>query len=374
MKPICFSFLLLLSFCLGCRAQQPPVLPSWALGPFTRPQPVRPVITPDPQQQFPDPMSGKNVAWMGHAAFNPAAIVKDGKIQVLFRAEDNSGVDKIGAHTSRIGRAESTDGINMKIYPAPVCYPGNDDQREYDWPGGCEDPRVAVTEKGLYVMLYTSWNQKTPRLSVATSTDLVHWVKHGPAFKTAWGGRFRDVSSKSASIVTQPANGQLVIAKVNGKYLMYWGEYFVNPAVSDDLINWTPVLDDKKELLKLIAPRKGYFDSDLTECGPPALVTGNGILLLYNGKNAPGAGGDTRYPSNSYCAGQVLFDKKDPTRVIGRLDQPFLYPTEPFERSGQYAAGTVFLEGLVFYKEKWFLYYGCADSRVGVALYDPKKR
>jgi predicted GH43/DUF377 family glycosyl hydrolase len=45
-----------------------------------------------------------------------------------------------------------------------------------------------------------------------------------------------------------------------------------------------------------------------------------------------------------------------------------LKPEMPYEKTGQYAAGTTFAEGLVFYKGKWFLYYGAADSRVGVAI------
>ncbi|ANH82948.1 hypothetical protein A8C56_19890 [Niabella ginsenosidivorans] len=346
-------------------------LSSWAMGPFIRPNPARPVITPDHQRTFTDPMSGKKVTWMSNAAFNPAAVVKDGKIIVLFRAEDITGKNKIGGHTSRIGLAESTDGVTLKISPVPVLFPAKDDQKEYDWPGGSEDPRVAQTEDGTYIMFYTSWNMKTPRLSVATSKDLLHWTKHGPAFKAAWNGRFVNMASKSASIVTELKNGKQVIAKVNGKYLMYWGEHFVNPATSDDLINWTPLLDDKNELQRLIAPRSGYFDSDLTECGPPALITDKGILLLYNGKNSEGNRRDTSYAAHSYCAGQVLFDKNDPTKVLARLDKPFLYPTEPFEQSGQYAAGTVFIEGMAYYNNKWFLYYGCADSRVGVAIFDP---
>lgn len=48
-------------------------------------------------------------------------------------------------------------------------------------------------------------------------------------------------------------------------------------------------------------------------------------------------------------------------------------PMASFEKSGQYPAGTVFIEGMVYVKQKWFLYYGCADSRVGVAVYDPKQ-
>ena len=67
----------------------------------------------------------------------------------------------------------------------------------------------------------------------------------------------------------------------------------------------------------------------------------------------------------------MLFDKNEPTKAIARLDVPFLRPMEPFEKSGQYVNGTVFIEGLVFFQKKWFLYYGCADSRVAVAVYDP---
>ena len=82
----------------------------------------------------------------------------------------------------------------------------------------------------------------------------------------------------------------------------------------------------------------------------------------------------TLYTANSYCAGQALFDVKDPTKLIDRLDKPFYIPESDFEKSGQYPAGTVFIEGLVFHNQKWFLYYGCADSRVAVAVYDPRKK
>lgn len=223
-------------------------------------------------------------------------------------------------------------------------------------------------------MHYTQWNRKQARLAVATSRDLQTWEKHGPAFAKAYNGRFIDEFSKSASIVTQLIDGKQVIAKIDGKYWMYWGEKFVNVATSTDLVNWEPMLDENGEFLKVMVPRAGKFDSDLTECGPPAILTDKGILLLYNGKNKSGAEGDTLYTANSYCAGQALFDAKDPTKLIDRLDKPFYIPESDFEKSGQYPAGTVFIEGLVFHNQKWFLYYGCADSRVAVAVYDPLKK
>lgn len=344
----------------------------WSMGPFIRPANANPILSPDRKTVFFDPMSKKKLAWEAGDVFNPAAAVNNNKIYVLYRAEDESGKG-IGKRTSRLGIAESRDGIKMKKRPKPVFYPDEDEQKEYEWPGGCEDPRIAVTDDGLYLMLYTQWNRKSFRLAVATSKDLVNWTKHGPAFHKAYNGRFKDLKCKSASIVTKIENGKQVIAKVNGKYMMYWGERFMNIATSDDLVNWEPALNEKGELQIIVRPRPHHFDSDLTECGPPAVITDKGILLLYNGKNKGGNDRDTNYTANTYAAGQVLFDLKDPSKVIGRLDKPFFVPAEPFEKSGQYPAGTVFVEGLVFFKNKWFLYYGCADSRVAVAIYDPEQ-
>jgi predicted GH43/DUF377 family glycosyl hydrolase len=366
MKVILFVLIL---FNTGYAQTNNNALPDWAYGGFVRPANVNPIIAPDSVSVFTDPISKKIIRWESNDAFNPAATIKNGKVVVLYRAEDKSGI-AIGERTSRLGYAESEDGIHMNRRSAPVFYPADDSQKEFEWPGGCEDPRVAVTEKGMYVVFYTQWNRKLPRLGVATSRDLIHWTKHGPIFRYAYKGKFFNVAHKSASILTKLVKGKQVIAKINGKYWMYWGEAGVFAATSSDLINWKPLVNESGELKALISPRQGYFDSDLTECGPPAIITGKGILLLYNGKNNP-TNGDKRFQGNSYCGGQVLFDLKDPTKAIARLDVPFFRPMEAFEKSGQYVNGTVFMEGLVFFKKKWFLYYGCADSRVAVAIYDP---
>lgn len=149
----------------------------------------------------------------------------------------------------------------------------------------------------------------------------------------------------------------------------------VAAATSDNLVDWTPVLDEKNELAAVVRPRPNFFDSALTECGPPAVLTDKGIVLLYNGKNSNDEKlCDKRYTAGAYCAGQLLMDANQPMKAIGRLDIPFFRPMASFEKSGQYVDGTVFLEGLVLYNGKWYLYYGCADSQVGVAIFDPAKR
>lgn len=374
MKKLSALLGLLLFVQIQTQAQTPIAkLPTWALGPFVRPADANPVISPDSTTSFYDPMQKKPVDWESNDTFNPAAAVKNGKIYVLYRAEDKSGV-AIGHRTSRIGLAESSNGTTMKRTGKPVLFPAVDDQQEFEWTGGCEDPRVAVTEDGTYLMLYTQWNKKVPRLGSATSRDLVNWKKHGPIFQDAHNGKFHNIASKSASILTAVKNNKLVITKHKGKYWIYWGEHHVYAATSDNLVDWSPVLNEKGELLKLVSPRKGYFDSGLTECGPPAILTDKGIVLMYNGKNLSGTNSDQSYTANSYCAGQMLFSAEEPSKLIERLDKPFLIPEAPFEKSGQYPAGTVFIEGLVYYKNKYMLYYGCADSRVAVAIYDPSKK
>lgn len=368
---LAFAGLLLISSCKINQEKKEHIAPDWTLGGFIRPEGVNPIIEPDSTTMFLDPMSNKLVRWEENDTFNPGAVVKGDSIFVLYRAEDKFGIG-IGFRTSRLGLASSVDGINFRRENKPVLFPSDDSQRAYEWPGGVEDPRVAVTEDGTYVVFYTQWNRDVPRLGVATSKDLRTWEKHGPIFAKSKYTALMQTSHKSASILTTIKDDKVIITKVNGKYWMYWGEHGVKGATSDNLVDWEPVLDAKGELAIFMDVRPGYFDSALTECGPPALLTDKGILLLYNGKNHNDkAIGDPRFTLGTYSAGQVLFDRKDPTKVISRLDVPFMRPIADFEKSGQYVDGTVFIQGLVYYKAKWYLYYGCADSKVGVSIYDP---
>lgn len=369
-KTLAREFLLLSLLMLSVLTATAQTDKSWAWTGFHRPPGINPVISPDTSSVFLCPMSHTPISWEYSDTFNPAATIINGRVAVLYRAEDRLA-QGIGRRTSRIGYASSADGLHFQRHGAPVMYPGDDSQAENEIPGGCEDPRVCMAEDGTYVMMYTQWNRKVARLAVATSRDLVHWQKHGPAFRDAYNGKYKDMFCKSGSIVTRMKKGQQVIARLKGKYWMFWGERFVNVATSEDLIHWTPIEDAQGELLHVMDTRDGFFDSDLTECGPPAILTSRGILLFYNGKNRGDSRRDTRFTANSYCAGQALFSSKDPTRLIDRLDTPFFVPEADFEKSGQYPAGTVFIEGLVPFQGKWYLYYGCADSRVSVAVYEP---
>lgn len=351
---------------------------SWALLPFEKVDSANPILQPG-TGEFVDPIWKKKIQWENKDVFNPAIVVKDGKVYMLYRAEDTIGKF---AGTSRIGLAESADGIHFTRKTEPVFYPDNDAQKKYEWEGGCEDPRVVEDSSGTYFMTYTAYDGDKARLLIASSKDLLHWTKHGPAFAKAYQGKYINTWSKSGSIVsTYREDGKIVAQKINGKYWMYWGDVNIWAATSDDLINWSPVMypegekptielrhyaKEIPELKIVFGPRAKKFDSDLVEPGPPAMLTDNGIVLLYNSRNVPSVG-DSSLAEGTYAAAQILLDKNDPTKVIDRMKNYFMKPDKPYEINGQ-VNHVCFIEGLARFQNKWFLYYGTADSKIAVAV------
>ena len=357
-------------------------LPTWGLGPFEKLDTYNPCLLPRGDTFFQCPHAGP-VAWEEKDVFNPAVVVCGGKVCLLYRAEDRIGSN---AGTSRIGLAESQDGRLFERHLLPVLYPDRDPYHDLEWDGGCEDPRIVEDESGKYFLTYTAFDGKVARLCVATSTDLRVWHKHGPVFLRAEGGKYRDLWSKSGSIVVRREGARLVAHRIDGRYWMYWGESDVFAAHSEDLIEWTPhvgVVDENTRvrhldgryevshfggtsaILPVIPRRLRRFDSTIVEPGPPALYTDSGIVLLYNGKNHPELG-DARLAPRSYSVGQALFDPRDPACLIARTNEPFLVPDRRYEIEGQ-IEHVCFAQGLVYFNGEWLLYYGTADSKIAVA-------
>lgn len=329
----------------------------WAMLPFIKTDSVNPILLPG-ENSFFCPIVRQQVKWEEKDVFNPTAVVREGKVHMLYRAED-----KIGkyAGTSRIGLAISEDGLHFTRMKEPVFYPDNDSLKIFEWEGGVEDPRVVESEDGMYIMTYTAFDGTTARLLLATSPDLLHWTKHG----TILQGKYKNTWSKSGAIVARQEGTKIIATKINGKYWMYFGDTDLFMATSTDLIHWNPVEENEK-LKSVLKPRKGYFDSRLVESGPFALLTDKGILLIYNGMNLDN-GGDPSLAQGAYCSGQALFDRNHPTQLIDRLEKNFLMPDKPYEISGQINQ-VCFVEGMVPFNGKWFLYYGTADSKIGVAV------
>lgn len=376
------SLRLLLVACLltGFYAFTNSRLNNWQLGPFIKVDKVNPILDARKKTEFVCPIRKTKVKWEEKDVFNPSAVVRDGKVFLLYRAEDKLGKF---AGTSRIGLAYSKDGIHFTREAAPVLYPAEDAFKQYEWEGGCEDPRVVQDSSGTYYMTYSAWPGTNSFMSIASSTDLKSWTKHGPVFRKAANGKYLNVWAKSGAILSRLIGNKMIAQKVNGKYWMYWGDTHIFLATSDDLINWTPVeyapgesRDQTvramyKDIKPIFGPRKGKFDSDLVEPGPAPMVTDKGILLIYNSRNSERQSqSDPALAPGTYSAGQILLDRNDPAKVIQRSGTYFLTPDRDFEINGQ-VNRVCFVEGLVYFKDKWLLYYGTADSKIAVAQYQP---
>ncbi len=278
--------------------------------------------------------------WMASGAFNPAAITVGAQTVLLFRATDAHG-------TSRIGYADSADGLHFKIDPSPVLEP----LAPYETDGGVEDPRVLALD-GTYYMTYTGYNRHDAQLCLATSRDLRHWERRGvilPAYHGAW-------------ITGWTKSGAIVPERINGKWWMYYlgtchdadgkDRDYMGLASSADLLHWSDATP-----LPVLNRIPGAFDDRVMEPGPAPLVTKAGILLLYNGAN----------DKLIYGPGWILFDKNDPTRVLARSQKPFILPTLPWERVG-IVPNVIFLEGVTSRPgDNLDLtgYYGAADQNIG---------
>ncbi|MEQ1799309.1 MAG: hypothetical protein ABL872_15255, partial [Lacibacter sp.] len=186
---------------------------SWAMLNFVKVDSLNPILQPDSTQHFNCPISKQTVNWEERNVLNPSAVVKDGKVYLLYRAQDHD-------MTSRLGLAVSDDGLHFTKLPEPVFFPAEDNMKQYEWKGGVEDPRLVESEDGTYILTYTSYDGKIARLCLATSKDLKTWTKHGLVLSEA---KYKDLWSKSGALVAKQTGEKIIATKINGKYWMYFG-------------------------------------------------------------------------------------------------------------------------------------------------------
>ncbi len=301
------------------------------LGPFV-PYPHNPILRP------------RGNSWESANLYNPAALVVDDRVVLLYRAH----ADDIVSH---IGLASSHDGYTFTREDSPILSPEHDYERY-----GCEDPRVAFID-GTYYLTYTGWDRRAAQLCLATSPDLRTWTKHGPIFEDF--DTFRTVDPRGH---TWSKAGVIVPQQIDGRWWMYFGEGAIYWATSEDLIHWTPGTSDEEPMY---SPTPASFDADLVEIGTSPVLTDTGLLvMLVNGATREVHEDGT--VEVDYRCGQIAIDPGEPTTVLARLQRPWLQP-QTFEDTHGLVSNVTFVEGLVKFRDTWFAYYGQSDTTLAVA-------
>ena len=253
--------------------------------------------------------------------------------------------------------------------------------------GGVEDPRVTcIVERGLYVMTYTAFGEAGPRIAAAVSRDLVHWHRLGLVrFAPLQGIDLGAQDNKDAMLFPEPVpapDGRPSLALIHRPAfraeLLDWvygltarqgrGErrpsMWISYAPLDEIAAGAHVAFGQHHLLA--GPEQGWERLKIGGGTPPVRV-GTSWLVFYHGVSGRIVEGVDQQQDVHYRAGAMLLDARDPRRVLYRSASPILEPRVAAERLGV-VPRVVFPTGVdVQGDDTLDVYYGMADSRIGVA-------
>ncbi len=240
---------------------------------------------------------------------------------------------------SNLHLGRSRDGIHWEIEPRRI------EMR-------CADPEIATDGRGY-----------DPRVIPLDGKYYITWCNkyHGPTIGLAVTTDFTTFEQLENITAPYNRNGVLFPRKIGGRYAMLhrpsdihhtaFGDIFY--CTSPDLVHWGRQ--------RFVFGRLPGWESLKVGPGPYPLEIDEGWLLIYHGVRQTCSG-------YVYCAGGAILDRDEPWRVKYRSRGYLLAPTELYERAGD-VPNVVFPNAAVLDEKtgRLALYYGCADTYIGLA-------
>lgn len=272
----------------------------------------------------PNPM----LSWEVGGVLSPAVIYENETWKMLYRAY---GQDQV----SRLGYAESNDGLNWRKYNQPRVVPDKTDLEH----NGIEDPRI-VKIGDKYYITYTAYNRKRrfvkTRIRILQTTDFKTFKRITPTFRNHFRKNDKD--------------GVLFPEKVNNLcYMLHRLEPSIQVSSSKNLRSW----HDHATILR---PTDNAWESYKIGAGTPPIKTSIGWLLFYHGVSK-----DYKYSMSA-----AVVDIHKPSRVLYRLPFPLLKAETDYEKTGT-VANVVFGTSVIEVGEDYRLYYGAGDKVIAAA-------
>ncbi len=196
---------------------------------------------------------------------------------------------------------------------------------------GIEDARfVRFRNEGgdaIYYATYTAYNGRSILPQMIETRDFLHF-----RVLTLSGGA---VQNKGMALFPRRVHGEfLMLSRQDDENLFLMR--------SRDPHHW----DDPQLLMR---PAEIWESVKIGNCGSP-LETPEGWLVITHGVG----------PMRKYCIGAALLDLNDPSKVIGRLEEPLLAPSGN-EREG-YVPNVVYSCGALIHSGRLVLPYAMSDQ------------
>ncbi len=333
------------------------------------------VMSPDPGE--PNEVEG---------VLNPASgRDRDGRLWLLPRLVAAGNVSRVG-----LAEIEVIDGIPVGVRrEAVVLEPDRGWERGTDH-SGVEDPRTTwVPDLGVHLMTYVAYGPLGPKPALAVSTDLRVWKRLGPFHFQYQDDLDTDLNlypNKDLVIFPQQVPGPGGRASYAVLHRPMWDLDWISPGggaprpagVSDDRpgiwISYVPadqVSGDVSQLVnlsghRLLALPRFPFEALKIGAGPPPIRIPEGWLLIHHGVTGELVSGFDQQQRVHYAAGAMILSADDPGKVIARTSEPLLAPETADERSG-IVPNVVFPTAIERVDDRTFVFYGMADSKIGVA-------
>lgn len=285
--------------------------------------------------------------WEMRSVFNAGAILRNNAFNLLYRAQDYHFISRLGLAIFDPEKKKIVKRPDMPFFEL-----SSPNELQFGRVG-CEDPRIMYQEgEKEYLITYVSASlkQMTKRnledlkktrpygwydvyTRVMVSSDLASFQDCGLIFNKS---ELKDVA--------------LFPKKYNG-YYVFLLRY--PPSIQ---LAFTRNLVEIEKVKDLITPRSNFWDNEKVGIGPPPIYTPKGWLCIYHGVDS----------KKYYRLGYFILDLLDPSKVLFRSKDPILEPDLPWERVGN-VPDVVFSNGAGIYKDTLYVFYGAADTRIGVA-------
>lgn len=283
-----------------------------------------------------NPIIGRYDTPTSNSIFNSAVVPYKEGFAGVFRC-DNKAV-QMNIHTGF-----SKDGINWDIEPEPIVMKaGNTPMIDSDYK---YDPRVTFIEDRYWVTWCNGY--------------------HGPTIGIAYTYDFKDYFQCENAFLPFNRNGVLFPEKIDGKYCMLsrpsdnghtaFGDIFLS--YSPDMKYW----GEHRPVLKVTAFEDSAWQCLKVGAGGVPIKTVDGWLMFYHGVIQTCNG-------FRYSMGAALLDLQQPAIVLYRTQPYLLAPATDYEMTGDVPNVIFPCASLHDEEGKVVVYYGAADTVVGIVF------